>query len=483
MARQLNTNPYANPDKIEDWGGKGIYFLLTDRFNDGDPTNNMDVDKGDLGKFHGGDLQGIIDKLDYIKELGMDSIWISPTMENQKWFVQENNTGYHYYWPIDFFKVDPHQGDMAKFEEMVTKSHEKGINVLLDIPLNHIAWDHPFRKDPTKKDWFHNIGDVQNWDDPYEAENGSIFGLPDLAQENPEVYKYLMDVAKFWIDKGIDGFRLDAVKNIHFPFWAKFNQEIHQYAAEKGKPDFYLIGECFDGSVDKVNQYQRDDMDGLFAYPEKFIAHEVLAHDGSMRKLAAIVDEGNKKYQSPELMGGFIDNHDTERFLSASGGDKRKLKLALDFLYTVNRIPTIYYGTEVGMDATPAPGQENVGWPATSRKDMEWGKDPDMLAHFKTLSATRNNSEALKHGDFQEMWVDDQIYAYGRNHPLEEAIVVLNNAHGTQERDIPLRPENQLIKDGTKLIDRLTGEKVTVKNGKIHVNLPAKEARIYFPEE
>jgi len=481
MARQLNTNPYENPDKIEDWGGKDIYFVFTDRFSDGDTTNNINVDKKDLGKFHGGDLQGVIDKLDYIKDLGLSSIWLSPTMENQDFFVNENNAGYHYYWPVDMFKVDKHLGDMSKFEEMISKAHEKGIEVLLDIPLNHLAWEHPLKKE--KPEWFHNIGDVKNWDDPYEAENGSIFGLPDLAQEKPEVYDYLLNAAKFWMDKGVDGFRLDAVKNIHFPFWSKFDQDVHKYATEKlGKPDFYLIGECFDGRVGKVNDYQREDMDGLFAYPEKFVTHEVIAHDGSMKKLAAVVDEGNKKYQSPELMGGFIDNHDTERFLSACGGNKDKFKLALDFLFTLNRIPTIYYGTEVGMDATPPPGQENVGWPATSRKDMEWGKDPDTLKHFTKLSSLRNGSEALKHGDFKEMWVDDKVYAYGRNHPLQEGIVVLNNGYDGQQRDIPLTPENRLIKDGTVLVDSLTGEKVTVQNGRIHVNLPAKGARIFFPE-
>ncbi len=480
LTRELSTNPWANPRKIEDWPRESIYFVLTDRFNDGDQTNNINVDKKDLGKFHGGDLQGVIDKLDYLSEIGTSSIWLSPTMENQDFFVHENNAGYHYYWPVDFFKVDKRQGDMGKFKELIDKAHEKDIKILLDIPLNHTAWEHPFKKDPDKHDWFHHIGDVQNWEDPYEAENGSIFGLPDLAQENPEVYKYLMDVAKFWMDTGIDGFRLDAVKNISMPFWQKFNREVHQYAAEKlDKPDFFLVGECFDTRVDKVNAYQKEDMDSLFAYPEKFVAHEVLAHDGSMRKLAAIVDEGNKKYQSPDLMTGFIDNHDTERFLSASGGDKRKLQLALDFLYTVNRIPKIYYGTEVGMDATPPPGSGNVGWPATSRKDMEWAKDPETLDHFKKVSSIRNNSEAIRNGDFVEMWVDDQVYSYGRNHILEEVVVVLNNSHDNQERDIPLRADNKIIKDGTVLVDMLTGEKVTVKNGKVHASVPAKKSRIY----
>lgn len=484
VGRSINTDKTLNPERIEDWSGESIYFMLTDRFNDADPNNNKGVDKANLGKYHGGDLQGVIDKLDYIDDLGMKSIWITPVMENQDTFVKEDNTGYHGYWPIDLFKVDEHLGDMNKFKELVDKAHKKGMKVLLDLPLNHLAWEHPFRNDPDKKDWFHNIGDVQNWDDPHEAEHGSIFGLPDLAQENPEVYKYLVDVSKFWMKTGIDGFRLDAVKNINFDFWSKYDKEIHEFAdKELGKSNFFLVGECFDGRVDKVNSYQKQDMDSLFDYPLKFTAHGVLAHGGSMKDLARVLDDGNKLYQSPELMSGFFDNHDTERFLSASGGDKRKLKLALDFLYTINRIPTIYYGTETSMDATPPPGQENVGWPATSRKDMEFDGDPDMLAHFKQLNSVRNGSIALKQGTLDEMWVDDQIFAFGRNHPEEEAIVVLNNSDDNQHRDIPLRPENEIIKDGTHLLDVLSGEFVTVKNGKIPADLGPKKARIFFPVE
>ncbi|MCA9797552.1 MAG: alpha-glucosidase C-terminal domain-containing protein, partial [Candidatus Eremiobacteraeota bacterium] len=376
--------------------------------------------------------------------------------------------------------VDGRLGEMDTFKELVDKAHEKGLKVLLDLPLNHVAWEHPFRNDPDKADWFHNCGDVKNWDDPKEAECGSIFGLPDLAQENPEVYNYLVDVSKFWMRTGIDGFRLDAVKNINFDFWPQYNKDIHEFARDElGKNDFFLIGECFDTRTDKVNSYQQNDMDSLFDYPLKFTAHEVLAHGGNMGELARVLDEGNRVYQSPELMSGFLDSHDTQRFLSAAGGDKERLSLALDFLFTINRVPSLYYGTETGMDATPPPGQENIGWPATSRKDMEFEGSPEVRAHLTELSRIRNGSEALKHGSLKEMWVDEKVFAFGRNHPDQEAVVFLNNGDSHESRQVPLRPENRLIASGTVLVDALSGQEVTVTDGKISVELAPKSARIF----
>lgn len=451
-----------------------IYFALTDRFYDGDVSNNFDVNKKDLTKYHGGDLQGIIDKLDYIKDLGMKTVWVTPTMANQDLFM--DSAGYHGYWPVDFFKVDKHLGDMDKFKELVAKAHEKGMKIVLDIPLNHVAWEHPLRNDPSKQNWLHHNGDVQNWNDPWQVENCSMYGLPDLAQENPDVSKYLIDMAKFWIDQtGIDGFRLDAIKHVPLSFWSQFSKEIHGHAGK----DFLLIGECFDGNPEKLNSYQQNDMNSLFDLPLFFTVTNVFGHDGNMRDIANQVAHLNRTYKNPEMMSAILDNHDTKRFLTEAGGDKNKLKLALAFIMTVNRIPTIYYGTEVGMDGDVE--QLGVRGPE-NRKDMEWNKDLDMLNYFKQISSIRNNNIALTKGSMMEMWQDDKIYSYSRMHPEQEAIVVLNNAYDTQQRDIPVRAESK-IKDGTVLKDLISGEKVTVKNGKIHIQTGGKKSQIFVVDK
>ncbi len=454
---------------VEKWRNDIIYFVMTDRFSDGDKTNNMNVDLTNNKKYHGGDLQGIINNLDYIKDIGASSVWITPVMKNQTEFF--DSEGYHGYWPIDFFDTDAHVGSMEKFQELVDTAHEKDLKIILDIPLNHMAWEHPFYKDPEKKDWFHHIGDIKDFDDPYQAENGSLFGLPDLAQENPEVYKYLLDVSKFWIDKGIDGFRLDAVKNVPADFWNKFSSEVHDYAGK----DFFLVGECFDGEPSKLNKYQKGDMDSLFDYPLHFTMVETFAKDGSMRNIANRLAECDAKYDHPEMMSVFLDNHDTPRFLSVADGNRDKMKLALSFAMTINRIPTIYYGTEVGMD-----GGCDIMGEIENRNDMEWNKDPDMLNYFKTLSSVRNNNIAMREGTQLEMWQDDKILAFSRNHPEQEAVVILNNAYDSQYREVPLRAESQ-IKDGTVMKDMMTGQTVTVKNGKICASVDGKRAGVFIP--
>ncbi|MCQ2736622.1 MAG: alpha-amylase family glycosyl hydrolase, partial [bacterium] len=337
-----------------------------------------------------------------------------------------DSQGYHGYWPIDFFQTDEHVGSMEKFTELIDKAHEKGMKIVLDIPLNHTAWEHPFYKDPEKKEsWYHNIGDIQNFDDPYQAENGSMFGLPDLAQENPEVYSYLTDVAKFWVDKGIDGFRLDAVKNVPVSFWDKFTKEMHSYAGD----DFFMVGECFDGNPAKLNNYQAASMDSLFDYPLHFTMVETFAKDGSMRELANKLTECANKYEHPEMMSVFLDNHDTNRFLSVAGGDK----------------------------------------------------DPEMLDFFKKLTSIRQENPALRQGDMNEMWQDDKVFAFSRKCDEQEAIVVLNNAGNNEYREIPIRPESG-IKDGTVMKDLMTGQTVTVKGGKICANIAGKNAGIFVPQ-
>lgn len=474
------SNPYdPKPEnqpvgENRNWRDEVIYFLLTDRFHDGNTTNNHGVDKSNLNRWHGGDLQGLIDKLDYVKSTGSTAMWITPTMANQDSFVDSD--GYHGYWVTDYYNVDKHLGDMAKFKELVDKAHDKGLKVILDIPLNHVAWEHPMYKSNgdtpggNKYDWFHHNGDVKDWDSDWQLENCSIFGLPDMAQENPEVIRYLIDAAKFWVDTGIDGFRLDAVRSVPMSFWKQFDREIHQYAGK----DFLLIGEYFHGDPSRYQGFKGSDMDSLVDYPLYYTLDETFAKGGSMKALAERLDQANASYPDPSMMGIFLDNHDTHRFLTQAGGDKEKLKLALSFEMTVNRMPITYYGTETGMQS------DGHGWSETSRKDMDFEGHPDLQAHFQALTSVRNNCLALRQGNLLEMWRDDQVFAFDRLHAESEALVALNNGAGPQTRDLPLRAESRL-KDGAVLKDMMSGDLVMVKNGNVHVDLPARSAAIYVP--
>ncbi len=463
------SRPLADPKK-RDWRDDVIYFAMTDRFQDGDPTNNVGVDKTNIHKWHGGDFQGLIDKADYIRDTGATALWITPPMASQDTFVDTD--GYHGYWPTDYYNTDKHLGDKAKFQELVQTFHDKGMKVIVDIPLNHVAWEHPYKNDPEKHDWFHHNGDVTDWDNQWQQENCSIFGLPDLAQENPKVEQYLLEVGKFWAGTGIDGFRLDAVRSIPQPFWKKFNEEMHKVAG----PDFLLLGEYYHGDPTKLAPFQKDaDMNSLVDYPVYYRIKESIAKGNSMRELANGMQWANSTYTNPGVMGVFPDNHDTQRFLTEADNDKDKLKLALAFCMTANRIPTIFYGTEQSFTS------DKTGWAETSRKDMEFNKDPDMHGYFQKLTSIRNDYEPLRRGNLMEMWQDDNVYAYDRMSDKGEAIVVLNNAKSQQDRTIPLRAESKLA-DGTVLKDVLSGRTVTVDDGRIQSSVGPQSAAIFIPQ-
>lgn len=473
--------PPLNPH-LRSWGDDIIYFICTDRFRDGDTSNNQDVNRNDPLGWHGGDFQGLINSAAYLRQQGITKVWITPPMKNQAFFYKAS--GSHGYWPVDEFDTDPHLGSMDKYHEMVRTLHDQGIGLLVDLPLNHVAWEHPLYAEGKHPDWFHTRGDIQNWEDQTEREEGRVFGLPDLAQENPAVRDYLEGVGQFWAGTAPGqerpqnerpvGFRLDAVKNVPYAFWDQFDRKMHESAG----PGFQLIGEYFDADPHAVGNLQKADMDGCVDYPLHWTLLDVFAHDRSMMHLAGNLGWYNSVYPHPESMGAFLDNHDTERFLNECGGDKRKLKLALTCLMTINRIPVIFYGTEQSLDNRHTDGPAIIA--QGSRNDMDFHRDEDMSQFFQKLTSIRNDCEPLRHGALLEMWQDDQVYAFDRKSDHGEAVVVLNNADATQSRDIPLRAESQLA-NGTVLQDMLTGEKTTVQDGKIHCEVGGRSARIYLP--
>ena len=459
---------------IDKWGPQVIYFPLTDRFNDGDPSNNMGCDKADPRGYHGGDLQGIIDKLDYLDDLGVTTLWLAPLYDNVDRAgdgVHDWGSGYHGYWIQDHYKVEEHQGDMGKVKELVGKAHEKGMKVVLDTVLNHTAPGHQWTQDPSKQDWFHHNGGIQNWENPWELANRDVCGLPDLNQSNPDTYKFLLDNTLWWIrETGADGIRLDAVKHIDHEFWQKFSADIK---AEMGD-DFMVLGEVLHGDPNVQASYQRDGLSSLFDMPLYYTMKETFAQDGSCRKLAARFGE-DCKYDQPGQMVTLLDNHDFERFLESAKGYRShdKLMLGMDMIMTCRGIPSIYYGTETGLEGANDP---------YNRGDMNFGENGHITDHLKKLTSTRAGLPALQTGSQMEMWVDDQIYGFCRRQDGQEVISIVNNDYSGQTRDIPLR-EGSPIQEGETLVDALTGEKFQVKNGRVNVYIPDKKGRILVPEK
>jgi glycosidase len=305
--------------EVDDWRDEVIYQLVTDRFADGDVSNNFNVDRSALGKYQGGDWQGIIDRVDYLKKLGVTAVWISPPVKN----VEEDAgvAGYHGYWQQDFLRPNPHFGDLAKFQEMVEVLHRNGIRVIQDIVTNHIGqlfyydinlngvpdvnlfgsgdrsfltriteYDPDFRPEGIQAftslgeaglapilwrfepesnhvpvqppefqnpDWYHRKGRITDFNQLDQLTTGDFpGGLKDLKTTHPDVRRALIRVFSFWIQVGnIDGFRIDTLKHVEHGFWQEFAPAIRRFAKSLGKEKFFLFGEAFDGNDELVGSF------------------------------------------------------------------------------------------------------------------------------------------------------------------------------------------------------------------------------------
>lgn len=435
-----------------------IYFALTDRFYDGDPTNNQNVRKKDLGAYHGGDFQGLIAKLDYLKEMGFTALWISPVVANQI-------RGYHGYWTIDFYRTNENFGSIEKLKELVTTAHAKGIKVIFDLVVNHVSPVHPWVGDPKYDDWFHQRGAINNWNDQQEIEEGSLANLPDLDQSNPEVKKYLIEMAKWWIrETGIDGYRLDTVRHVAKEFWSDFAAEIKEEF-----PNFYLIGEVWDGRAGYLAGYQKAGLDGLVDFPLYYAITDVFKNDQPASRLISIIEECHNLYPNPYLMGTFIDNHDVPRFMDQLYDlPEERLKQALAFIMTYTGIPVVYYGTEIGLDGGADPN---------NRRDMDWSVQSPLTDYLKTLTGIRRSNKALTEGDFQLLVAEADLLCYSRRFKHEIIITVFNLSSETRKTVISLPQEFKLEK--AYLTELLSSQKYKLKQGKARLTMGPRQVNIF----
>ncbi|RKD31220.1 alpha-amylase family glycosyl hydrolase [Thermohalobacter berrensis] len=426
-----------------------IYFIMTDRFYDGDKSNNnfKDVNKKDPKAFHGGDLKGIIKKLDYIKSLGATAIWITPVYKNQSY-------GYHGYWITDFNKLDPHLGTLEDLKKLVDQAHKRNIKVMLDYVVNHTGYKSPWLKDEKHKDWFHPKKDIHDWNDQTELENGWIYGLPDLDQSNPKVRNFLINNALWFIkETDIDGMRLDNVKHVPKDFWNEF-----AYRIKKEYPDFYLLGEVWSENPRYLELYHKLGIDGLTNYSLFKGIRETFTWYG---KTSALINAIKRErfFSYPSINGVFLDNHYNKRFITAVGkhGDKY-LKQALTFVMTYPAIPVIYYGTEIAMAGGDDPD---------NRRDMEWYRvdSSKMLKFYKKLVNLRQNNNALKEGKFRLLDYDEDFISYIRQKGKDSVIVVMNIRD--KEKQVSINIPN----DSKNYKDILSNKVLKVNDKRLKINL------------
>ena len=492
------------------WQRQSIYQVITDRFFDGDPSNDdADGNYQPAGRrgtsVHGGDFRGVEDKLDYIQALGATAIWISPVVLNAR-------GEFHGYAGMDFYKVDPHWGTLADLQHLVRAAHARGLLVIDDIVVNHGGdlvdsadpgypefryppggyalrfrdparrYPPPFNLDsahPALTNLFHNNGVIQNYHDPIQVELGELSGLDDFRTETPYVREQMAKIYEFWIEQaGFDAFRIDTVKHVEMGFWREWCPAIHAFASAHGKPDFFLFGEVQDRSDEKCGSYTGTigggafKLDSVLDYTLYFEMNPVFAEASRGTKEIADHDRALDASYDPaarDQLVTFLDNHDLPRFLSVPGATSARLKVALVFLYTARGIPCLYYGTEQGFDGARDP------W---DREDMfagrfEWG--PSLGDNFNMthplfqfvaqLNNFRRLYPALQSGVQSNLWSSASgpgLLAYTRRLGGQELLVALNTSATNQL--LPACPS--AYPAGTALVNLLaSNEMVTVAAG------------------
>lgn len=396
-----------------DWDEAVIYFMETDRFNDGDKSNNTpyqsegveDYDVNDPGKYHGGDLKGVTEKLDYLKGLGVNTIWISPIVENvhQNVYADDDHTSYyayHGYWALNFEKLNPHLGTIADLHELIDQAHARNMKIMVDVVVNHAGYD--LREGdksirygragyPTESDWKRFAGLFR--DKALNKDSNDILsdqsGMPDFATEDAKVRDQIVNWQAAWVStlgktaKGnsIDYFRVDTVKHVDKTTWLQFKNVLTQI-----NPAFKMIGEYYGaGASNNFGYLNSGTMDSLLDFGFKSTASDFV--NGNIDGSEAALETRNQEINNTATLGQFLSSHDEDGLLSRLGGDQGKFMVAASLQMTAKGQPVIYYGEEIGLTG------KNDYPVQTNRYDFDWSKANDenqMLGHYKKILAARN---------------------------------------------------------------------------------------------
>lgn len=439
--------------QIPDWLPDAVFYqIFPERFKNGDPSNDPPgvepwggVPKRD--NFFGGDLEGILQGLDYLSDLGVNALYLTPI------FKAATN---HKYDTFDYFSIDPHFGDEATFDRLLAEAHQRNIRIVLDGVFNHCGTGFaPFQDvlqhgEASKyKDWFMPYGFPLQPEPPNYATCGGVGWLPRLNTRNPEVEAFVQRVVLYWLGRGIDGWRLDVPYEVETDFWRRLRPivksrypQAYLVAEEWRDPWPFLQGDTFDG----VMHYRLRDL--LF----DFLIKNALAADSFARALQTLrsrMPEGSE-WGMLTLLG----SHDTPRLLTECGGDAGTLKLLFAFLLTYPGAPMIYYGDENGMQGANDPD---------CRRPMEWNPERrnwDIRGLIQRLIGLRRTHPVLRRGRFELAHAEDRCFSFYRVLGDQRVLVVLNNTR--LPRDLALRVQ---YAEDTVLVDRLAGQTYRVCDG------------------
>ena len=492
-----------------------LYMLMPDRFADGDPNNNdikglnaYKTDRSQPSLRHGGDLEGIRQHLDYFKELGVTALWFTPVLENNSPDGNGSST-YHGYATTDYYRVDPRFGTNEEYRRLCDEAHSAGLKVVMDMIFNHCGFEHPWVADMPSKDWLNTpewldartdktkpeVNDkylqtsykLTPIVDPYASDvdfKETVDGwfvptMPDLNQRNPHVIKYLIQNSEWWIETvGIDGIRMDTYPYADADAMAEWMRTLNEEY-----PNFNVVGETWvteppytaawqkDSKIAKKNSNLKTVMD--FSFYDKINMAKREDTDGFTTGMNRIYNNFvyDYLYPNPSSVMAFIENHDTDRFLG-KGKDSTALRQALAILLTANRIPQLYYGTEVLMNGTKEVTDGNVrkdfpgGFPGDTKNaftaEGRTKAENEMFTWLSRLLHWRQGNDVVIKGTQKQFIPYNGVYVIARQYGGKTVMTVVN---GTRKAAaLAVKRYAEVIGSNATATDVLTGKSVSLSS-------------------
>lgn len=456
-----------------DWDESVIYFMVTDRFFDGNESNNTasgakTYGKDNAGLYHGGDFAGITQKLDYLEDLGINTIWITPIVENIPGVTVTDtgkedvpyNAAYHGYWASDFTKLNPTLGTKEEFQTLIDQAHNRGIRIMVDIVVNHAGYGTDFGNMIRSGD------DIVSGSD----QKDSLSNLPDFKTEDPAVSAQLVKWQTQWVkDFGIDYFRVDTVKHVENDTWAELKNALTEVDS-----DFKMIGEYAGGGyASNGNTLGTGEMDSDLDFDFNDQATNFVK--GNISSVESFLTSRNSVLNNTYMTGQFLGSHDEDGFKKklldggmAEDAATAASMVAASLQITAKGQPVIYYGEEIGQT-----GLNNYPY-QTNRYDFDWSivsNDNKTYQHYKKMLSIRNAyTDVFARGDRKAILASDEngYDIVSRSYKGTKLYVGLNIKDVAQTVEIPVSENN-----GTVLKDLYSGKTYTVSNGKIKVIIPA----------
>lgn len=502
------------PRRNDPYGKKGfntadaIYLITPDRFADGNPATDNVKGYADTAKRkdpngrHGGDIKGISDHLDYIKNLGFNTLWINPLLENNM-----NRTSYHGYAITDFYKIDPRYGSNEEYAKLIDKCHANDMKVIMDFVLNHCGSNHWWHNDRPASDWYHNFEEYTNSNfrsstylDPHASEfDKRIFEhgwfdrmMPDLNQNNKYMATYLIQNTLWWIEMvHLDGIRLDTQPYSEMNFLYDWIEAIN-----KEYPEFKVVGEAWLGDVsytaafvakNKTGAAYKTNMHYVTDFPlSDAMNASINEREGwseGMSRIYNVLAQDFLYGNAAEKTMIFLTNHDKSRVSEGIKGDIKKFKMQVALLATLRGIPQWYYGDEILL-----PGSKDKG-DGVIRKDMPGGWEGDSVNVFTGKGLKKDQAEALEYtrkvfnwrktsnavikGSLKQFVPWNGVYAYARKFENETVLILVNNE---EKNDVKLDSKRyaEVIQNHTTGLDVSSGKELVLHDLKI----PAKSVLI-----